>query len=244
MAARVLDIQQLGTISFQKACVLQQGLSTARAEGLIPDMLLLMEHPHTFVLGHSSQMEQLLIDEDQRKQLGLSVCRADHRRQITYHGPGQMVAWAVLDLSNWLGDYHRYLDTLERILSNTLAHFQLQTVRSSARSSVWVPIDDETEADWTAKIATIDATISGGQITNFGFSLNVDPDLRFFDWIVPQDLHDCATTSIARQAPTAISRLEVVQVITETFCRAFEFVPRRPRIKQAASVLTAPLVSG
>ncbi|MFQ5611963.1 MAG: lipoyl(octanoyl) transferase [Anaerolineae bacterium] len=225
MAATVLDVQILGRVQYQEAYHLQKKLVTERIAGLLPDILLLMEHAHTFTLGRSGREEQVLIGEEERKRRGIELHRIDSSGDVAYHGPGKLTGWAILNLAELQYGYHNYLDKLEEMLLRVLAHFGVPAHRAPARSGVWVPIDRGSDARWTAQIANVDAVINDQGITSFGFSLNVNPNLRFFDWIMPYSVHNCSATSLAVEASPSIKNEDVIDAVVEVFVDAFNFVP-------------------
>lgn len=223
MAAKRLDIQQLGVIEFEKALALQRELRAARAEEMIPNRLLLMEHPHTFILGRSSRREQLLMSEEKCRRYGIALHRVDRSQRLAYHGPGQLIVWAILDLAELGGDFHRYLHTLEEVVLQALARCGIAAVRLPAGAGIGVLVEWETDIGWAAKIAGVDAAVDNRGITGYGFSVNVAPDLRCFDWIIPHDIYDCNATSIAAEAPLPLGYENVVQIVTQTFAEVFGF---------------------
>jgi len=190
-----LRLQRLGLVAYAAALELQQQLVARRRRGEIPDQLLLLQHPHVITLGTSSRPEHILIDDEQRRLLDIQLHHTGRGGDVTYHGPGQLVGYPVLDLKPDRCDLHRYVRDLEEVLIRTLAAFDITARRKPGLTGVWVQEE---------KIAAIGVRVSRGWITSHGFALNVDPDLRFFQAIVPCGISDHGVTSMARvlgQAP-------------------------------------------
>lgn len=191
-ALRRCDVQWLGTVPYAAALQLQADLVRERAAGRIPDRLLLLEHPHVLTLGRASRSEHVLADRARLRALGVELFEAGRGGDVTYHGPGQLVAYPILDLAPDRCDVHRYLRDLERTLVATLAEHGIAAHVVPGRTGVWVQRDGMPDA----KVAAIGVRVSRW-ITSHGIALNVDTDLRYFDLIVPCGLRDSAVTSMA-----------------------------------------------
>jgi lipoate-protein ligase B len=180
------QVQRLGLVAYQRAWELQHRLVGAcRTDGLA--RLLLLEHPPTYTLGVRGKQEHLLLDEGALARLGASAVRVDRGGDVTFHGPGQLVGYPILDLSRWGEGPLWYVRALEAVLIEALAAFGVAAERSPGRPGVWAG---------GAKIASIGVHVSRG-VTSHGFALNVDPDLRYFRHIVPCGLPDVSVTSMA-----------------------------------------------
>ncbi len=151
------------------------------------DVLLFVEHPHVFTLGKSGKIDHLLIDDRRLESLSATFVRNDRGGDITYHGPGQIVGYPILDLDRHFTDIHRYLRTLEEVAIRTCADFGLKAVRVKGLTGVWV--DD-------AKICAFGVKCSRW-VTMHGFAFNVNPNLAYFDVIVPCGIRDHGVTSLA-----------------------------------------------
>jgi lipoate-protein ligase B len=187
---------ELGRVPYLEAWQLQRELVASRRAGSTPDALILLEHPPTFTIGRSGSAASLVFDEPTRLAAGIELVESDRGGDATYHGPGQVVGYPILDLRERGGDVHRYLREVEEILLRTLADFGLVGERDGRYTGVWV--GDE-------KVAAIGVKVTGG-VTSHGFALNVDPDFGHWAGIVPCGIRDRGVTSLARllgRAPAA-----------------------------------------
>jgi lipoyl(octanoyl) transferase len=184
----VCKVRRLGRIEYRDALAMQDGMVRLRREGTIPDMLLLLEHPHVVTLGSAASDAHVLLDEQERARRGLDLVPTSRGGDVTYHGPGQVVGYPILLLQEGRRDAHRYLRDLEEVLVLTLADFGIRAGRLPDYTGVWV--GDE-------KIAAIGVRLSRW-ITSHGFALNVAPDLSYFQTIVPCGIPDKGVTSMQR----------------------------------------------
>ena len=213
LPARTLRTERLGLIPYGEALELQKRLVAQRRAGDIPDTLLLLEHPHVITLGTSSHRENILVDDDQARLLGIDVFDTGRGGDVTYHGPGQLVGYPILDLKPDRCDLHRYVRDLEEVLIRALATFGITAGRKDGLTGAWV--GDE-------KIAAIGVRVSSGWITSHGFALNVSTDLSFFGSIVPCGITQFGVTSIARQIAEPPSMEQVGAAVSEAFMQVFE----------------------
>lgn len=220
---RSLDVRWLGNVAYAEALELQVDLVGRRRRGGIPDTLLLLEHPHVITLGSSTKLEHVLADEDERERLGIELFESGRGGDVTYHGPGQLVGYPILDLKPDRRDLHRYLRELEAALVLALADLGLDAHTREGLTGVWVE---------GGKIAAIGVRVSSGWITSHGFALNVAPDLDYFGAIVPCGLADESVTSIQAELERggdavpidpATVRSGVVRAFTRTF--GYEMLP-------------------
>src|SRR5512144_1339399 len=167
---RALEVRRLGRMSYADALALQQQLVEARREGTIPDQLLLLEHPPVITLGVKTRNDRshILATAQRLQALGVEVHETGRGGDVTYHGPGQLVGYPILDLKPDRCDLHRYLRDLEEALIRTLTVFGIDAGRKPGLTGVWVGEE---------KIAAIAVRVSSGWITSHGFALNVAPDL-------------------------------------------------------------------
>jgi lipoate-protein ligase B len=194
-------VQRLGLVEYQEAWEEQQRLIQAcREDGRC--RLLLLEHPPTYTFGARGRKEHLLVPEEALLELG---------GDVTFHGPGQLVGYPILDLGRWHQGPLWYVRSLEAMLIEALSTFGITARRSLGRPGVWIG---------EAKIAAIGVHVSRG-ITSHGFALNVDPDLRFFSHIVPCGLPGTAVTSMAQELGRAPDMEAVMDVVVGTFARVF-----------------------
>lgn len=216
---RSMDVRRLGTISYADALSLQAELVKQRRADEIPDTLLLLEHPHVITKGSGSHDENVLVDAAERAERGIELFETGRGGDVTYHGPGQLVGYPIVDLKPDRCDLHRYLRDLEEVLIHTLGEFGLQGSRKEGLTGVWV--DDR-------KLAAIGVRVSSGWITSHGFALNVNTDLSFFGTIVPCGIraHGVGSISCELSRPVAMADAEAAAV--RGFERIFGAVPLTP----------------
>jgi lipoyl(octanoyl) transferase len=188
----------------------QQRLVAQRKMGAIPDQLILLEHPHTITMGRNGHMENLLAGDDIMARAGIAFHPTDRGGDVTYHGPGQIVGYPILDLREWNRDVGAYVRAIEQVLIDTLTDFGIQACRIPKLTGVWVG---------ERKIAAIGVHISRW-ITSHGFALNVSTDLRYFQYIVPCGLSK-PVTSMA-QLGCGASWETVAERLAGHFGRVFE----------------------
>jgi len=197
-------------MDYGKALALQQELVAARKQGLVPDQLLLLEHPHVITLGRNGRLENLLAGEQALASAGISFYPTDRGGDITYHGPGQLVGYPILDLREWKRDVGEYVRAIEQVIIDTLAGYGIAAGRIPKLTGVWVD---------GHKIAAIGVHISRW-VTSHGFALNVDTDLSYFQYIVPCGLTR-PVTSLARLGVRATVD-EVSRSLAAHFGRVFD----------------------
>ncbi len=210
--ARSLDVRRLGRIAYADGLSLQDDLVRSRRAGDVPDTLLLLEHPHVLTLGSGATLDNVLVSESERDTLGLDLFHTGRGGDVTYHGPGQLVGYPILDLNPDRRDLHRYLRDLEQVLIDTLGDFGLTGGRIEGLTGVWVE---------GRKLAAIGVRVSSGWITSHGFALNVNPDLTFFDAIVPCGISDRAVGSISGEIGRAVEMADVEDVVESRFRERF-----------------------
>jgi lipoyl(octanoyl) transferase len=200
-------------MDYGAALDLQKRLEAERKAGLIPDQLLLVEHPHVITLGRNGQETNLLAPEEILTRAGISFYRTDRGGDITYHGPGQLVGYPILDLREWKRDVGAYLRGIEQVLIETLDEFGIAAGQIPKLTGVWVG---------ERKIAAIGVHISRW-VTSHGFALNVFTDLSYFQYIVPCGLTK-PVTSMAQLLPGGHTiNLEAVgRILVSHFGRVFE----------------------
>ncbi len=207
---RDLVIRDLGRIGWQAATAIQEQLVTERKGGLIGDTLLFAEHPHVVTIGRNGHRENLLASEDVFARAGIALEETNRGGDVTYHGPGQVVGYPILDLNNWKRDVHLYVRALEDVLIATLSDFGVRSERAAGMTGVWTG---------GAKIAAIGVHISRW-VTSHGFALNVDTDLKYFSYIVPCGL-DKPVTSL-RALGVEASRDKVLDRLSRNFEQIFD----------------------
>jgi lipoyl(octanoyl) transferase len=209
------SVRRLGRIDYPRALALQDDLVRRRIAGEVGDTLLLAEHPHVVTKGSGAHDEHILVDEAERTALGLAVFETTRGGDVTYHGPGQLVGYPILQLDEDRRDAHRYLRDLEEVLLRTLSSLGIEARRDEEYTGVWV--NDE-------KIAAIGVRLTRW-VTSHGFALNVDCDLRYFSTIVPCGIAEKGVTSLRALKVTA-SMEEVEERVVEHFGAVFGRTPR------------------
>ena len=187
MPARSCHIQHLGLVDYLEAWHIQRALVEQIHAGEQPDTLLLLEHPHVYTIGRRGTREQVLLGDDALAELGISLQYVDRGGQVTYHGPGQLVAYPVVDLKDWGGPL-KYVRALEQVMVKALAELNIRAGVVEGLTGVWV--DGE-------KIGAIGVKISRG-IAYHGLCLNVNIDLAYFGHIIPCGMADARVTSVER----------------------------------------------
>lgn len=207
-----LEVRHLGVIPYAEAVRLQDDLVGRRRAGEIPDQLLLLEHPHVITLGASAHEAHVLIDDGQRRLLGIEIHESGRGGDVTYHGPGQLIGYPILDLKPDRKDLHRYIRDLEEVLIRALADFDVLAGRKPGMSGAWVG---------DAKIAAIGVRVSSGWITSHGFALNVNNELDYFRSIVPCGIRDYGVTSLERVIGSDVAMDRVRERVTARFREVF-----------------------
>jgi lipoyl(octanoyl) transferase len=221
---RRLEVRRLGTVPYQEALLLQQGLVEDRRAGRIDDLLLLVEHPRVVTLGVRGDRSRshLRVPEDVLHDEGLELFETGRGGDVTYHGPGQLVGYPILDLRPDREDVHRYVRDLEEVLIRAVTDIGVAAGRVAGLTGVWVGDD---------KLAAIGVRISRW-ITSHGFALNVMTNLDDFKFIVPCGIADRGVTSLERLGCRA-SRVEIEDRIIARFAEVFE--------REASVIGDAPL---
>lgn len=209
MTERIVDVIQAGTVPYAEALDWQRSLAQARIERRIPnDLLLLLEHPPVVTMGRNSQAAHLL------RPAGVEVFEVERGGDVTFHGPGQLVGYPIIDLTAYKQDLHWYLRTLEQSLIDALGSLGIPAERKPGFTGVWTK---------GRKIASIGIHVKQW-VTWHGFALNVTTDLRHFDRIVPCGIAGVEMTSVERETGNG-SWDEAVAAVVEGFAKAFEVVP-------------------
>lgn len=214
---RTLEVRDLGRIAYSESLALQRDLVQKRKAAQIPDQLLIVEHPHVITLGRNGNMSNLLASEEILGRAGIEFHPTDRGGDITYHGPGQLVGYPIIDLKRHRRDLHWYLRRVEEALIRALEAFGIVAERSPGYTGVWT---------LGRKIASI-GVHARDWVTWHGFALNVNTDLGYFDLIVPCGIEAVTMTSIARELGSdEPSMREVENVVTRAFGDVFELMPR------------------
>ncbi len=218
-------VRRLGTVPYGEAYHLQVGLCRHRLDGEVPDTLLLLEHPPTVTIGKTGRPENVLVSREQLKESGISLFFTDRGGDATYHGPGQLVIYPVVDLRDRGRDVHAYIHDLEEVVIRSLARIGVVGNRQS-HSGVWVE---------EKQIAAIGIAIKRG-ITMHGIALNVKPQEDYFRFINPCGMVGVPVTSVETLTGRLVSLEEVSDVIVEEFGAVFGVQTVESRMSPVLSV--------
>jgi lipoyl(octanoyl) transferase len=203
-------LRELGRTDYGQALELQRQLIARRQQGLISDQFLLLEHPHVITLGRNGKAANLLASDEVLSRAGIAFYPTDRGGDVTYHGPGQLVGYPIIDLREWQRDVGAYVRAVEQTIIDTLADYGISAGRIPKLTGVWV--DDR-------KIAAIGVHISRW-VTSHGFALNVSTDLSYFQYIVPCGLTKPVTSMAALGVVASLH--EVGQTLAAHFGRVFD----------------------
>jgi lipoyl(octanoyl) transferase len=203
-------LRELGRVAYGEALETQRRIVAARKLGETPDHLLLLEHPHVITLGRNGRMENLLAGDDILERAGISFYPTDRGGDVTYHGPGQLVGYPILDLREWKRDVGAYVRAIEQVIIDTLADYGIPAGRIPKLTGVWVD---------GRKVAAIGVHISRW-VTSHGFALNVNTDLSYFQYIIPCGLTKPVTSM--SQLGVRSSPAEVGRTLAAHFGRVFD----------------------
>ena len=230
---RQIKFIDLGTMDYKEAWDFQQNLFDEIVEIKkknrknntnlkTPNYFLFVEHPHVYTLGKSGNHSNLLIDENQLKNKNASFYKINRGGDITYHGPGQIVGYPILDLENFFTDIHKYLRFLEQTVIETLDNFDIKGERNHGKTGVWIDVN----TPFPKKICAMGVRASRW-VTMHGFALNVNVDLDYFNNIIPCGLTDNVVTSINKELnQTETDIVEIKNVLKSCFSETFnsEFI--------------------
>ena len=221
-----LAVRRLGLLDYQAGLDLQRELVEQRKRGEIPDQLLLLEHPDVITLGVRTRNDRshILESEEALAERGVSVFETGRGGDVTYHGPGQLVGYPIIDLKPDRCDVHRYVRDLEEVLIRAVATFDITAGRVDGLTGIWVgPPGRE------AKLAAIGVRISRW-VTSHGFALNVNTDLSRFGLIVPCGITDHGVTSMGHLLGGAVPMDEVANAVINAFSSVFSRAPSPPTL--------------
>lgn len=213
MRERILTYSDLGLIDYKEAWDLQKEIFNQKISDSFDDVLLLLEHPNTYTLGKTADKLNLRGSEEYLNSNKISVYEIDRGGDITYHGPGQIVGYPIIDLNNWYKDTHKYLRALEEVIIKTCNEYDLNCERNPKYTGVW--LNDK-------KIAAIGIKVSRW-ITMHGFAFNVNTDLNLFSGIIPCGIQDKAVTSLNNELNREIEIKEVKEKLTRNFNDVFGY---------------------
>jgi lipoyl(octanoyl) transferase len=213
------EVWPLGRMSYQTAFDLQTRLVQERTQPDGVDRLLLVEHPHTYTLGSSGHDEYVLWDEEQRRVADVELFRVDRGGDVTYHGPGQLVGYPIIQLprEELRNNVTGYVRNLESVIIRTLADYDIEGKPIAGLTGVWV----DTPAG-EAKICAIGVRINVKAVTKHGFALNMNTNLDYFDGIVPCGIPDKGVTSLAQLLGAPVDEAEVIERVIHHFGVVFD----------------------
>ncbi len=175
-----------------------------------PNYLLFVEHPHVYTLGKSGDEENMLANSEKLKEINATFIKTNRGGDITYHGFGQIVGYPIVDLDNFKSDIHLYMRNLEEVIIRTIAEYGLKGERSEGETGVWLDVGKP----YARKICAMGVKTSKW-VTMHGFALNVNTDLRYFEYIIPCGIKDKTVTSLKRELEREFSPEEIVEVKTK-----------------------------
>ena len=205
---------------FEEIVELKRKNRAENTEVPTPNYFLFVEHPHVYTLGKSGHMENLLIDEEALAKKGATFYKINRGGDITYHGPGQIVGYPIIDLENFFTDIHKYLRSLEEVIIRTLADYGIKGERSEGETGVWLDVG----TPFARKICAMGVRASRW-VTMHGFALNVNTDLGYFDNIIPCGIRGKAVTSLnVELSKEKVDTEEVKRYILKHFEEIFEVI--------------------
>lgn len=208
-----LIYSDLGFIDYKEAWDLQYVIHSSIVSNKAEDHLFLLEHPNTYTMGKTANKSNLIGDEKYLKDKNISVYEIDRGGDITYHGPGQIVGYPILNLSNWKQDTHKYLRALEEVIINVCKDFGLDCERHPDFTGVWIN---------NKKIAAIGIRVSRW-VTMHGFAFNINTDLSLFEGIIPCGINDKKVTSLQNETGKEQNILEVKKLLLKHFKETFNY---------------------
>ena len=213
----VIEVKRLGLVPYEQALALQKQLVEDRKAQRIPDQLILLQHPPVITLGVKSRDDRthVLASPDELSRQGVELFETGRGGDVTFHGPGQLVGYPIVDLNPDRRDVHRYVRDLEEVLIQVAASFGISAGRQAGLTGVWVGNE---------KLAAIGVRIARW-VTSHGFALNVATDLRHFDLIVPCGIRDKGVTSLERLLGRPVPMVEVETATITAFAAVFHAAP-------------------
>ena len=220
-------VKNLGLLDFEKTFHIQKDLQNQIIEtklnnrknnlnSITPNFLLFVEHDHVYTLGNSGNENNLIFDKKRLVEMGIKYHKTNRGGDITYHGPGQLVCYPILDLENFYRDIHKYLRDLEDVVINTLDYFNISASGNSKDTGVWLDVGTPEER----KICAMGIKVSRW-VTMHGLALNVNTNLSYFNGIVPCGISEKGVTSISNELNKTIELDLVRKVLTENFLKKF-----------------------
>jgi len=226
MSAELLVVR-CGLVPYDEAGVAQRWLCDARQEGAIPDVLLLLEHPPVYTRGRRSDEGELPMATEWYEAQGIEVRDTDRGGRVTYHGPGQLVAYPIVDLKPYDDDVHEYVRRLEQVAIGSLGEHGVAAITIEGLTGVWTEGEPPGSAAGTSearKIGSIGVHVSRG-ITTHGLAINVNNDLQPFEWVVPCGIEGCQVTSLSREVDAEQDLSAFADTVASRFAAVYERTP-------------------
>lgn len=211
----IIDIDRIG---YTEAFDLQKKLVDARGRDEVQDTFILLQHNPVFTANRESTFKNILAPDAVLAEHGIEVCRTDRGGDVTYHGPGQITGYIILDLKRHGRDLHAYIRKVEQLLIDTLSRYGIASGRDPKHPGVWVGRE---------KIAAIGIAVKSGWITMHGFALNVQPDMKHYQMIIACGIADKGVTSMSAVLGRQVDIAEVKKRLVDEFARTFETAPKR-----------------
>jgi lipoyl(octanoyl) transferase len=234
---KTCNVIDLGLLGYADAWDLQRRVVAARKAGLIRDVLLLCEHSHVITLGRNGKREHLLASEQVLRQKNVEFHASNRGGDITYHGPGQIVGYPILDLGAIRRDVGWYMRSLEETMIRASAAFAITAGRVAGKTGIWVRVPAN-EGNAEEKLGAIGVHLSRW-VTSHGFAYNVATDLRYFDLIVPCGITGRKATSLEKLLNGAVKREEAMQPLVLSFAEVFAFEMREMSAAELLEQLNA-----
>ncbi|HEX6229988.1 MAG TPA: lipoyl(octanoyl) transferase LipB [Solirubrobacterales bacterium] len=212
-----------GLVPYEQGLVAQRWLAEARQDGEIPDVLLLLEHPPVYTRGRRSSDEELPMADEWYEAQGIEVCDTDRGGRVTYHGPGQLVAYPIVSLRPFGDDVHEYVRRLERTAISSLAEHGVEARTIEGLTGVWTTGEPPPSGE-ARKIGSIGVHVSRG-VTTHGLAINVNNDLQPFEWIVPCGIEGCRVTSLGRELGAEQDMGAFAGTLTTRFAEVYDRSP-------------------
>ncbi|MBI1281159.1 MAG: lipoyl(octanoyl) transferase LipB [Anaerolineaceae bacterium] len=218
----ICEVLQPGCMPYQQAWDWQNALADSRGRNETPDRLLLLQHPHTYTLGTSAHEDNLLFSPDELVKRGITVFRVDRGGDITYHGPGQLVGYPIIQLPHasdtFRMDVIGYVRNIEQVIIRTLADYGIDGKSIPGLTGVWV----DTPAG-EVKVCAIGVRVNVRAVTKHGFALNLNTDLSYFDGIIPCGIRDKGVTSLAQLLGAPVDEALATQRLIRHFGSVFGY---------------------
>lgn len=216
-------ILNLDTVPYDEAFALQKRLVTMRSQDAICDTLILLEHPPVLTVTRKATRKNILASPDELEDQGISLFETNRGGDITYHGPGQIVGYPIMNLKDHGKDLHKYIRNIEEIIISLLMDYGISAHRDKANPGVW--IEDE-------KIAAIGIAVKSSWTTMHGFAFNVNPDLKHYSLIVPCGLTNKGVTSLSKLLDTPINMEEVREKLIHHYAEVFKLRTRKVSLEE------------